>query len=284
MAAKKAPEFFGYPPPQREPFTCASVYFETNKAELGSAERNTLSQVADVLVVMAAWKEEVAGSCIGYTDIRGTYVHNVDLSAARATAVKLHLLTRATGIRVDIKTRPLATLHAHANRNLYPDDRRVDVEIATPIASDGIGFEFDDSAAAGVFVKNLERLEVVNGGTVMAWMQDELLAIKAEHELGARYGWERAEEVSFIIDRMGADEFVALSRRHVAACARVEDKQLPDGRHQVTVRITDSQTSALLLPEVTSTGAIDKDREVSRDLYWKLSAGYKNISQRLAAL
>lgn len=279
MTSRQKPQFFGFPPPQGTPFLCASVYFETDKNILGTDEEHTLNQVVDALVLMAAWKEEVACSCIGYADIRGTYGHNVNLSTNRANAVRLYLVNKTTGIRFDIRTVGMSTMFAHSRRDQYADDRRVDVKITTPLMKDGIGFEFDESAAAGVFVKDLEKAEIANGGKVMAWMEWELRTIKEEHEEMVRYGWKRADQVSWAINRMTTVDFIRQSRQHTKACAQVAYTALPGGRHRVTVRITDPLKTRLLVPEVTVENS--SHSALSKELYAKLRAGHPNINRRI---
>ncbi len=276
---RKAPEFYGHPVPQREPFLCASVYFEFDKAELDWPEKHVLNQVADGLVLMAAWKTQVACSCIGYADIRGTHDHNVKLSADRANQVKDRLTTMAGGVRFSATTLGMGTMFAGSKPDQYEADRRVDVKITTPVARDGIGFEFDDSAEAMIFTKDLEKAEIANGGKVMAWTELELRLIKEEHDEAVRYGWNRAEEVSFVIDRMKTAAFIDLSRRHAAACASVTYKAQPGGRHRVTVRITDPQKASLLFPEMTVEGSAHT--ALSKELYTRLCGGRRSISERI---
>jgi outer membrane protein OmpA-like peptidoglycan-associated protein len=277
---RKRSQFLGFPPPNGQPIVCANIYFEFNKADLGHNEWAALDSVADVLTLFTAWEENFSCTCFGYADIRGQYGHNVNISAERAAAVKNYLRKKVPDLPFEINSSPFdASFSPHHEPESWAEDRRVDVKIKSSLLKSGIGFEFNEVGHADIFVKDLERAEIQNGGDVKAWMKAELLSIKHEHEFAERYGWKSAKPITSIIARMEVDSFIELSHSHTAACIEVKWTAPRPEWHRVTARVWDAEKLVLLFPEVTVEGS--SHTAIGSELYSKLCGKSSNITKRV---
>ncbi len=106
------------------------VKFEYNKAELNKAGREQAAQLGEALVDEAYAQNHF--TLLGHTDSRGTEAYNLDLSRARARAVKEFLVLNypIEGSRIAIEgygeSKPL---YRGESEDIYGINRRVEVRV-----------------------------------------------------------------------------------------------------------------------------------------------------------
>jgi hypothetical protein len=183
-----------------KPLTVANIYFVTNESKLCENDRTELNKLADDVSYLLEHKFRLVIFCIGGADHRGRKEFNRLLGEARARSVNNYVINR-----IKYKLEHGKKLHLLKNYDIkytsvgegkaaQPEmgsvpspsrlciDRKVEIRVCNrgsipPVAIAVIG----KRSLAEMLVKSIERMEVNNGGRILA-ANDEADAVIREQK------------------------------------------------------------------------------------------------------
>lgn len=234
---------------------CAQIFFATDEDVLLSDDLNVIRTVGLILDHLHTVGDAFVCVCKGNADVRHEFVYNLNLSRRRANAVADELRGMLPASCASwVKVEALGESKARTDPGFWAEDRRVDILVECQSARlhrPSVGFEAaTDNNTEGVFVKDLERMEINSSGVVKTWVRDEIDSLHKDVLHKSKRTSERFSPVIQRLSTMSLDEYVKELRSRTTAFVRVT-YQFVDSRkvHRVSAQIHDTVTLARMFVE-----------------------------------